>query len=62
MSTKQEQIEAIRNALNIAEKRRDRLQMFDWLSPKDSYELDMTLECIRRGEIILKEFEAGGGK
>lgn len=58
MSTPQEKLEAIQHAVEVAKKRLvrlDALKSVNALTKAQDYEREMTIDCIQRGEKILKE-------
>lgn len=54
----QNKLEGVELSVNVAKRRLVRLESLksiNALSKAESYELDMTIECIRKGEQILRE-------
>lgn len=60
MSSPHEKIEAIRHAVKIAKDRLARLEALEAvgaMTKAQSYEKAMTIECINKGEKLLREFK-----
>ena len=58
MSTPEEKLQAIEHAVSVAKKRLEdlvRLKEKGQISKAQLYEMDMTIDCIQRGEKILKD-------
>lgn len=63
MSTPDEKLEAIRHAVAVAERRLADLNALPRAHTKaETYERDMTIECIRRGRALLDPTPRASGK
>lgn len=61
MSTPAEKLSAIRDAVSIAERRLKQLDEKPRLTRAETFERDMTLDCIRRGKALLDSARQNGG-
>jgi hypothetical protein len=55
MSTPEEKLKAIYHAVRFAKEREAQLRSLPVLNKAEKYELEMTLDCIKRGEKLLSE-------